>query len=88
VREARDAPAKLRINPRKEWYANVEAIEAPDSHTVIFRLKRPQPSLLAMLASGATHPCLPRFEGTSRQRTRIGTGTLPCDEPRSRWSMR
>jgi len=28
VREAADAPAKLRINPRKEWYANVEAVEA------------------------------------------------------------
>src|SRR5512132_499582 len=52
VREASDAPAKLRINPRKDWYGNVEAIEAPDPHTVIFRLKRPQPSLLLMLASG------------------------------------
>ena len=38
VREAKDAPAKLRLNPRKEWYANVEAIEAPDPHTVVFRL--------------------------------------------------
>jgi peptide/nickel transport system substrate-binding protein len=26
VREAKDAPAKLRLSPRKEWYANVEAI--------------------------------------------------------------
>ena len=25
LREAPDAPAKLRINPRKDWYANVEA---------------------------------------------------------------
>ena len=31
---------------------NVEAIEAPDPHTAVFRLKRPQPSLLLMLASG------------------------------------
>ena len=38
VREAKDAPTKLRLNPRKEWYANVEAIEAPDPHTVVFRL--------------------------------------------------
>ena len=52
ARDARDAPVKLRLNPRKEWYANVEAIEAPDAYTVIFRLKRPQPSLLSMLASG------------------------------------
>jgi peptide/nickel transport system substrate-binding protein len=43
VREAADAPAKLRINPRKEWYANVDAVEAPDAHTVVVRLTRPQP---------------------------------------------
>jgi len=52
VREAPDAAGKLRLNPRKEWYANVEAIEAPEPYTVVFRLKRPQPSLLLMLASG------------------------------------
>jgi peptide/nickel transport system substrate-binding protein len=52
VREASDAQGKLRINPRKDWYANVDAIEAADPHTVVFRLKRPQPSLLLMLASG------------------------------------
>ena len=52
VREAPDAPAKFRLSPRKDWYANVEAIEAPEPHTVVFRLKRPQPSLLLMLASG------------------------------------
>src|SRR5437764_12903551 len=52
VREAPEAAAKLRINPRKDWYANVEAIETPDASTVVFRLKRPQPSLLMMLASG------------------------------------
>ena len=35
VREAKDAPAKLRLNPRKEWYSNVDAIEAPDASTVV-----------------------------------------------------
>src|SRR5262249_31942778 len=54
LREAPDAPQKLRLNPRKDWYANVEAVEAADPYTVIFRLKRPQPSLLMMLASGYT----------------------------------
>src|SRR5215468_1644294 len=52
VREAPNATAKLRLNPRKEWYSNVDAIEAPDPYTVVFRLKRPQPSILTMLASG------------------------------------
>ena len=52
VREAADAPAKLRINPRKDWYSNVQSIETPDAHTVVFHLKRPQPSILMMLAEG------------------------------------
>src|SRR5512132_3502678 len=30
VRDAPGAEGKLRINPRKDWYANVDAIEAPD----------------------------------------------------------
>src|SRR4029453_3470444 len=54
LRESPDAPAKLRINPRRDWYANLEAVDAVDPQTVVFRLKRPQPSLLLMLASGYT----------------------------------
>jgi len=74
VREAPDAPAKLRLNPRKEWYANIEAIEAPDPHTVVFRLKRPQPSLLLMLASGYS-PVYPAHVPLADLRTRcMGTG--------------
>src|SRR5262245_2941351 len=34
LRETPEAQGKLRINPRKDWYANVEHIEAPDAHTV------------------------------------------------------
>jgi peptide/nickel transport system substrate-binding protein len=74
VREAKDAPARLRINARKEWYGNVEAIETPEPYTVIFRLKRPQPSLLSMLASGYS-PVLPAHSPLSTLRTKcIGTG--------------
>ena len=29
LREVPDAPGKLRLNPRREWYANVEAIRGP-----------------------------------------------------------
>src|SRR3990172_1663929 len=36
---------------RKGSYVNVEAIEAPDPHTVVFRLKWPQGSFLSSLAS-------------------------------------
>src|SRR4029077_18725343 len=52
AREAPTALAKLRLSARKEWWTNVSAIEAPEPYTVVFHLKRPQPSLLLMLASG------------------------------------
>ncbi|MGH7393449.1 MAG: ABC transporter substrate-binding protein, partial [Candidatus Rokuibacteriota bacterium] len=48
VRQAKGATGKLRLNPRTDWYANVTNIEAPDPHTVIFHLKRPQPSLVML----------------------------------------
>lgn len=74
VRGAPDATAKLRVSPRKFWYTNVEAIDAPDPHTVVFRLKRPQPSLLMMLAS-AFSPVYPAHLDPAEFRTRcVGTG--------------
>src|SRR5215813_11367725 len=80
VREAPNAAAKLRLNPRKEWYSNVDAIEAPDPYTVVFRLKRPQPSILTMLASGYS-PVLPAHVPPAEHRTRcIGTGPLKFKE--------
>jgi peptide/nickel transport system substrate-binding protein len=80
VREAADATAKLRVNPRKEWYDNVEAIEAADPHTVVFRLKRPQTSLLLMLASGDS-PVLPAHVPVAEQRARcVGSGPFRFKE--------
>ncbi|HET6369486.1 MAG TPA: ABC transporter substrate-binding protein, partial [Pseudomonadales bacterium] len=32
AREAPEAPAKFRLSTRKDWWANVEAIEAPEAH--------------------------------------------------------
>ncbi len=80
LREAPDAPAKLRINPRKDWYANVEAVEAPDSHTVVFRLKRPQPSLLLMLASGYTPIYAAHVPPAQYRTTCVGTGPFKLKE--------
>ena len=80
VREAPDAPAKLRINPRKEWYANVEGIETPDASTVAFRLKHPQPSLLTMLASGYS-PVFPAHVPLAEHRIKcVGTGPFKFKE--------
>src|SRR2546422_4167804 len=80
VREAAQAPAKLRLSPRKDWYANVEAIEAPEPHTVVFRLKRPQPSFLLMLASGYS-PVYPAHIPLAELRQRcVGTGPFRLKE--------
>jgi len=80
AREAPEAPVKFRLSARKEWWANVEAIEAPETHTVVFRLKRPQPSLLLMLASGYS-PIYPAHVplGELRQKC-MGTGPFRFKE--------
>ncbi len=80
VREAPEQPARLRLNPRKDWYANVEAIEAPDPTTVVFRLKKPQPSILIMLASGQS-PVYPAHIPSAEMRSRcVGTGPFKLKE--------
>src|SRR5262245_43818990 len=80
AREAPDAPAKFRLSARKDWWANVEAVEAPEPHTVVFRLKRPQPALLLMLASGYS-PVYPAHVplGELRQKC-VGTGPFKFKE--------
>ncbi len=82
VRGAPDMAGRLRLNPRKEWYTNVQAIEAPDASTVIFKLKRPQPGLLMMLASGYS-PVYPAHVPAADLRTRcVGTGPFKLKEYR------
>ena len=53
------ASDKLRLNPRKSWYQNLETVTVNGDYEITFRLKRPQPSFLALLASGwsAVYPC-------------------------------
>src|SRR5215467_5286030 len=50
---------KLRINPRKSWYDNLDAVTTNGDFEVALRLKRPQPSFLTLLASGwsPVYPC-------------------------------
>jgi len=80
LREAPEASAKLRINPRKDWYANIEHVEAPDPHTVVFRMKRPQPSLLMMLASGYTPIYAAHIPPAQYRTSCIGTGPFKLKE--------
>ncbi len=53
------AEQKLRLNPRKAWYKNLAEVTANGDYEVTFHLKRPQPSFLALLATGWSpiYPC-------------------------------
>jgi peptide/nickel transport system substrate-binding protein len=50
---------KFRVNPRKSWYRNLDEITTNGDYEVTFHLKRPQPYLVALLASGQSpvYPC-------------------------------
>ncbi len=50
---------KLRVNPRKAWYRNLEEVTTNGDYEVTFHLKRPQPAFIALLASGFSpvYPC-------------------------------
>ncbi len=65
---------KLRLNPRKSWYANVEEVKAQGDYEVTFKLKQPQPALLALLASGWSpiYPC--HVPARDMRQHPIGTG--------------
>ena len=65
---------KLRKNPRKSWYKNLESVEANGDHEVTFNLKRKQPAFLSLLAGGYS-PVYPCHVPPKKMRTHpIGTG--------------
>src|SRR5262244_4109093 len=65
---------KLRINPRKAWYKNLEEVTTNGDYEVTFHLKRSQPALLALLASGWSpiYPC--HISPREMRQHPIGTG--------------
>ena len=66
----------FRKNPRKVWYHNVQEITVAGDHEVTFQLKAPQPSFLALLASGYT-PVYPCHVAQRDMRTKpVGTGPV------------
>src|ERR1700756_4427725 len=65
---------KLRINPRKAWYRNLEEVTTNGDFEVTFHLKRPQPAFIALLASGFS-PVYPCHVSPREMRSHpIGTG--------------
>lgn len=82
------AQQKFRQNPRKSWYDQVVDISVNGDSEVSFNLKRPQPSLLALLASGYT-PVYPCHVSPAEMRTHpIGTGPFKFVEFKANESIK
>jgi peptide/nickel transport system substrate-binding protein len=65
---------RLRLNPRKAWYRNLDEVTTDDDYRVNFVLKRPQPAFLMLLATGMS-PVYPCHAPARDMRTHpIGTG--------------
>jgi len=82
------AQDKFRKNPRKDWYANLNEVTVNGDDEVTFHLKRPQPSFLAMLASGYT-PIYSCHVPAAQMRTNpIGTGPFKFVEMKQNESIK
>ncbi|MBI4081501.1 MAG: ABC transporter substrate-binding protein [Candidatus Lambdaproteobacteria bacterium] len=69
-----------KLNPRKAWYANVESIATNGDGEVTFWLKRPQPSLIAMLAAGSAPVMAAHFPVADWRTKALGTGPFVLTE--------
>jgi peptide/nickel transport system substrate-binding protein len=65
---------KLRVNARETWWTNLGDVTADSDYEATFHLKRPQPSFLALLASGLSpvYPC--HVSPAEMRQHPIGTG--------------
>ena len=79
---------KLRLNPRKSWYSNVEGVSVDDARTATLRLRRPQPALPALLASGFSpvYPC--HVPAAQMRQAPVGTGPFKLAEYRRNEGVR
>src|SRR5258706_1131215 len=79
---------KFRKNPRKSWYDEVVDVTTNGDFEVAFKLKRPQPALLALLASGYS-PVYPCHVSPGDMRTKpVGTGPFKFVEFKANESSR
>src|SRR5690348_7321633 len=68
------AKDRLRLNPRREWYHNLDSVTTEGDLTAVMHLKRPQPAFLTLLASGYS-PIYPCHVPAAQMRLHpIGTG--------------
>jgi peptide/nickel transport system substrate-binding protein len=79
---------KLRVNPRKFTYRNLDRVSTNGDYEVTFHLRRPQPAFLMLLADGfsAIYPChVPARDMRSHP---IGTGPFKFVEYKPNESIR
>jgi len=80
--------AKLRKNPRKSWYWNLQKVTADSDYQATMHLGQPQPAMLALLASGYT-PIYPCHVSPKTMRTSpIGTGPFKFVELKQNESIK
>jgi peptide/nickel transport system substrate-binding protein len=81
-------PDRLRANPRKSWWNNVAEIAANRDDEATFVLKRPQPAILMLLASGyaPVYPC--HVPAHAMRLHPIGTGPFKFVEFRPNESIK
>jgi peptide/nickel transport system substrate-binding protein len=79
---------KFRKNPRKSWYDQVVDVTTKGDFEAAFNLNRPQPALLALLASGYT-PIYPCHVSPGDMRTKpVGTGPFKFVEFKANESIK
>src|SRR6478736_7906681 len=79
---------KFRQNPRKSWYDQVSDVTVNGDFEASFEMKRPQPALLSLLASGYT-PVYPCHVSPAEMRTHpIGTGPFKFVEFKANESIK
>ncbi len=82
------SPQKFRKNPRRSWYAQVADVTTNGDFEASFNLKRPQPALLALLASGYS-PIYPCHVSPAEMRVHpIGTGPFKFVEFKANESIK
>jgi peptide/nickel transport system substrate-binding protein len=79
---------KLRANPRRSWYRNLDSVAANGDYEAVFELKRPQPAFIALLASGwsPVYPC--HVPPAQMRQHPIGTGPFKFVEFRPNESIK
>ena len=79
---------KFRKSPRDLWWNNIDTIEPKGDHEITFHLKRPQPALIALMASGYAPIYSCHVPQTLMRTKPIGTGPFKVAEIRPNQSIR